>query len=121
MEKKSYQIVICAASAYDQKYYFNHTFDKLPGHIKDQLQIICVLFTQEIGGILTIAYTPFGDVEIISEKEEGDLLYDDIGAPLMIKEIRKTRREMLEALSIYYRVTFLHQDPGELLEDWEEE
>ena len=39
----------------------------------------------------------------------------------MIKEIRKTRREMLEALSIYYRVTFLHQDPGELLEDWEEE
>lgn len=121
MGEKKYQIVICAASAYDRKYYFNSKFDRLPAHIKEQLQIICVLFTQEIGGILTISFTPFGEVEIESEKEEGDLLYDDIGAPLMIKEIRKNKREMLEALSIYYRVTFLHQDPGTLLEDWEEE
>jgi hypothetical protein len=28
---------------------------------------------------------------------------------------------MIDALSIYFRVTFLHQDPAELIEDYEEE
>ena len=39
------EVVLCAASAYEQKYYFNGAFSQIPGDIKDQLHIICVLFT----------------------------------------------------------------------------
>ena len=53
--------------------------------------------------------------------EEGDLLYDEISARLLIKEIRMRKREMLDALSIYFRVTFLHQNPADLIEDFEED
>ena len=47
-------VVLCGASAYEQKYYFNKDFDSLPDHVKKELQIMCVLFTEEIGGIFTL-------------------------------------------------------------------
>ena len=47
-------IVLCGASSYEQKYYFNKDFNSLPDHVKQELQIMCVLFTEEIGGILTL-------------------------------------------------------------------
>ena len=53
MEEK---IVLCGANAYDKKYYFNQKFDKIPDSIKDELHIICVLFTEEVGGIITLAF-----------------------------------------------------------------
>ena len=44
-------IVLCGASSYEQKYYFNQDFKALPDHIKKELQIMCVLFTEDIGGV----------------------------------------------------------------------
>ena len=49
-------IVLCGASAYEQKYYFNEDFSSLPDHVKKELQIMCVLFTEEIGGIFTLEF-----------------------------------------------------------------
>ena len=34
-------ITLCGASWYEQKYYFNPAFDKLPKSVKDELQIMC--------------------------------------------------------------------------------
>ena len=116
-----YRIVICGANAYDKKYYFNKKFDKLPSNIKEELHIICVLFTEECGGIFTISFTPFGHVEFATRHEEDDLFYDEISARLLIKEIRRKKSEMIDALSIYFRVTFLHQNPADLIEGYEEE
>ena len=116
-----YRIVICGANSYDKKYYFNKKFDNLPTNIKEELNIICVLFTEECGGVFSISFTPFGHIEFDTRHEESDLFYDEISARLLIKEIRRRKSEMLEALSIYFRVTFLHQNPADLIEDYEEE
>ena len=116
-----FRVVLCGANAYEKKYYFNNKFDKIPENIKEELHIICVLFTEEAGGIFTISFTPFGHIEFDTRHEEGDLLYDEISARLLIKEIRMRKREMLDALSIYFRVTFLHQNPADLIENYEEE
>lgn len=35
-------VVLCGASSYEQKYYFNQQFKALPDHIKKELQIMCV-------------------------------------------------------------------------------
>ena len=40
-------VVLCGASAYEQKYYFNKDFDSLPDHVKKELQIMCVLYTAD--------------------------------------------------------------------------
>ena len=37
------RIVLCGASAYEQKYYFNPDFDALPQQVKEELQILCVM------------------------------------------------------------------------------
>lgn len=114
-EENRYRIVLCGANSYDKKYYFNRKFDGLPESVKEELHIICVLFTEEAGGILTFSFTPYGDVVIDTQSEEGDLLYDEIGAPLLVKEIKKQKKDLIEALSVYFKVKFLGQDPSALL------
>ena len=116
-----FRVVLCGANAYEKKYYFNNKFDKIPENIKEELHIICVLFTEEVGGIFTIGFNPYGDVEMDTQKEEDDLLYDEIGAELLQKEIRRKKADMFKALSIYFKVTFLHQNAAELLEQEDEE
>ena len=51
------RVVLCGANAYDMKYYFNEQFNGIPDSIKDELHIICVLFTEEVGGVFTISFT----------------------------------------------------------------
>ena len=54
-------IVLCGASSYEQKYYFNPDFNSLPESIKQELQIMCVLYTEDIGGILTLEFDEDGN------------------------------------------------------------
>ncbi len=95
--------VLCGANAYEKKYYFNPRFGALPQSIKDELRIICVLFTKEAGGIFTIVFNETGDVLFEVRAKENDLLYDDIGSGLLINEIIRKKQELLTALSLYYK------------------
>ena len=76
--KENENVVLCASNSYEKKYYFNPDFDKLPEDIKNELKIMCVLFTEEVGGILDLEFDD--DVTLIfkSTADEGDLLYDEI-------------------------------------------
>lgn len=85
----------------------------LPKTVKDDLQILSVLFTEDIGGILTFAYAPDGTLTLNVTCDEGDLLFDEIGSELKIKEIQRTRTALLESLETYFKVFFL----GEKLEE----
>ena len=66
-------IVLCGASAYEQKYYFNEDFSSLPDHVKKELQIMCVLFTEEIGGIFTLEFDQNGDLQFKTEALTDDM------------------------------------------------
>lgn len=107
--------VLCGANAYEKKYYFNEAFQGIPQSIQEELHIICVLFTEEIGGILTIEFEKDGSVSLRTEYAEDDFLYDEISSGLYVGEIRRKRQELLQALSIYYRIFVLHEDVGELV------
>lgn len=110
MQEKDKRIVLCGANAYEQKYYFNELFAQIPDSIKDELHIICVLFTEEVGGIFTIAFEEDGSIVLETNTEEDDLLYDEISSGLMVGEIRRNRQELLESLQLYYRVFILHEN-----------
>lgn len=99
--------VLCCANSYEQKYYINDEFDRLPDSIKDELKIMSILFTEEVGGILTLAYDEEGNLEFDVMCDEGDLLFDEIGCGLKIKQIQTEKRELLEALQMFYKVFFL--------------
>lgn len=103
-------VVLCASSAYTQKYYLNEDFKSLPEDIKKELQIICVLYTEEVGGTFTLSFDEDGSLDMITEAEEGDLLYDEIGSVLKIKQLRREKAELFEALEMFYRVFFLGEE-----------
>lgn len=107
------KIVLCGASAYEQKYYFNQDFNSLPEAVKQELQIMCVLYTEEIGGILTLEFDDDGNLQFKTEALDADAMYDEIGSVLKIKKIQEEKRELLEALEMYYRVFFLGETPEE--------
>lgn len=108
-------IVLCGSSAYEQKYYLNEDFEALPQAIKDELKIMCVLYTEDIGGVLTLSYDEDGTLLFHVESDEGDLLFDEIGSVLKIKQIQEEKKELLEALELYYKVFFLNEDASALL------
>lgn len=113
MEQAVENVVLCGANSYEQKYYFNEEFSALPESIKQELQVMCVLYTEDVGGILILEYNKEGILEFKVTAEESDYLFDEIGSVLKIKQYRKEKRELLESLELYYRVFFL----GEELED----
>ena len=104
------KVVLCASSAYEQKYYLNEDFNGLPETIKEELKIMCVLFTEDVGGILTLEYDEDGNLMLNVTSDEGDLLFDEIGSVLKIKELQRNKEELLESLELYYKVFVLGED-----------
>lgn len=103
-------VVLCVSNSYEKKYYFNPDFDKLPEDIKNELKIMCVLFTEEVGGILDLEFDEAGTLLFKTTADEGDLLYDDIACGLFIKKNQYEKRELLESLEMFYKVFFLGMD-----------
>ena len=101
------EVVLCGASCYTKKYYLNELFNKLPTQVKDELKIMCVLYTEEVGGVLTLFFDEDGNLELRTAGEDGDLLYDEIGAGLKIGKLRTEKAELFESLELFYRVFIL--------------
>ena len=96
------RVVLCASSKYEEKYYLNPEFEGLPQTIKDELQAMCVLFVEDIGGILTMEYDEEANLQFVTMCDKGDLLYDEIGSVLKIKQLQQSKQELLESLELYY-------------------
>ncbi len=98
------EIVLCGASAYNKKFYIDRNFKGLPDGIKDELKIMCVLFTEDIGGVLEVVFNEDGELELRASCDEGDLLYDDIGCGLKIRELQRKKADLFSGLELYYKV-----------------
>jgi len=103
-------VVLCASSSYEQKYYLNEDFNALPESIKEDLQVLCVLYTEDVGGVLTLEFDEDGTLLFQVSSDEGDLLFDEIGSVLKIKDLRSKREELFESLELFYRVFFLGEE-----------
>ena len=97
-------IVLCGASSYTKKFYFNEDFDIIPLKVKEELKIMCVLFTEDVGGTIQLVYDEDGNLEIVTDKEEDDILYDEIGSVLKVKQLQRDKKELFESLENFYQV-----------------
>ena len=96
------EVVLCAASAYEEKFYLNPEFDALPESVKQELQIMCVLYTADVGGILMLVFDEDGNLELKVDHSENDFAFDEIGSVLKIKELQQTKRELFESLEMFH-------------------
>lgn len=104
------KMVLCVSNGYEKKYYLNDQFSNLPEQVQQELKIMCVLFTEEVGGILILQYEEDGTLQIVTEADEGDLLYDEIACGLKVKEMQMNKRELLESLEMYFKVFVIGEE-----------
>ena len=104
------EMVLCAASSYEQKYYLNPEFESLPEAVKQELQIMCVLYTADVGGVLLLVFDENGNLELKVEHNEGDFSFDEIGSVLKIKELQDTKEELFKSLEMFYKVFYLGEE-----------
>lgn len=107
---KNSTVVLCGANAYEEKYYLNEKFRGLPTQIQEELQIMCVLYTQDVGGVFLLEFDEEGVLRFRTEAAEDDFSYDEIGSVLKIKELQRTKEELLKSLELYYKLVILKQE-----------
>ena len=100
-------LVLCGASSYVQKYYFNEKFNLLPDEIKNELKIICVSFAEEAGGILTMEFDKSGNLKFCVRFDDGDFYFDEIESGLKISSYQRKKEELLSQLELFYRLVIL--------------
>ena len=88
-------IVLCAASAYEEKFYLNEDFAMLPESIQQELQIICVLFTADVGGVLIMEFEPDGHLQLRVDVAEEDILLMKSAADLKSDSFRRSGQSYL--------------------------
>lgn len=103
-------VTLCGSNAYEKKYYLNEDFAALPDSIKAELKIMCVLFTEEVGGVLSLVFQEDGSLYFGVEAKESDYMFDEIGSALKIKQLQREKEELLCAVELFYKVFFLGDD-----------
>jgi len=96
--------VLAAASVYKQKYYLNPEYSQLPPEIKNEIKALCVATAQRLHCVFMVGFTDDGSVFFESQAEDDDFVYDEIGAPLEIKRLTRERKELADALRIFWLV-----------------
>lgn len=114
------RLVLCAANAYEQKYWLNPLFDKIPDSIKEELRTVCILFTQEAGGVFMLVFDEEGALDCESFAEADDITYDNVSAGLLTGRVRMRRQDMFHMLELFYRIYILHENPTDVLVDDED-
>ena len=113
MSRKFEPVTLCGSSWYQQKYYFNPAFDKLPEKVRQELQIMCVTYTEDVGGVLTVEFGEDKEPHFVVRSMEGDARFDEIGSELKIKKLRQEKSELMKKIALFYRIMVLGEAPGE--------
>lgn len=110
---------LCGASWYNQKYYLNPAFDKLPEDVRRELQIMAVEFTEDVGGVFTVEFGEDRFPRFSVRSAEGDPRFDEIGAELKIRKLQREKEALLEKLTLYYRLFVLGESVEKAFEGLE--
>lgn len=103
--------ILFATSCYTQKYYFNDKFDSLPTPIKEDIKVFLIPLSHKIHGILELGfYEDDGEVYIESSFNDGDAMYDEIGAKLEIDKLLREENEFFVKLRLWYNLVILKND-----------
>ena len=109
------ETTLLGASWYNRKYYFNEAFSELPKDAQDELHILAVEFTEDVGGVFTIYFGEDACPHFSVRSMEGDQRFDEIGAELLIKKYQREKADLMSRLAVFYRIRFLKWDAARAL------
>lgn len=109
------ETTLLGASWYNRKYYFNEAFAELPRDVQDELHILAVEFTEDVGGVFTIYFGEDACPHFSVRSAEGDQRFDEIGAELLIKKYQQEKADLMSKLAVFYRLKILKWDAARAL------
>ncbi len=105
MEKR----VLCAGSYYKKKYFYNdEDFSRIPSDVKKELNVIAVSLAEKLQCDIHIGFYEDGSTYIECYVAEGTVDYDNIGAKLEVDKIQRKKKDLFNALSVWYKVVKLN-------------
>lgn len=81
--------ILCSASKYTRKFFWNPDFQDCPKELQQEMQILCVMFTEEVGGIVIVYFDDNGSITMVSSGEEDDPYFDRIGSGLKLEQVKE--------------------------------
>jgi len=99
-------VILAVANKYAKLYYFNEDFDLIPERVQKELQVMLVMHTEEVGGMIAVGFDPQGHLYIEATANETDAFYDEIGSHLKIKEYQREHKDLFESLEAFYNEFF---------------
>lgn len=97
--------VLAAANFHQQKYFYNEDdYRALPPDVKKEVKQVAVYLAEKAHGTVCVGFYEDGNVYLECFADEGDLEYDSIGAKLEIDRMIRKRKQLFNALSLWYKV-----------------
>ena len=84
--------------------------------IKDEIRNICIIMAERLGCTFLISFEESGDILFEIVKNEGDFDFDDIGAELEIKSLKREKKELIKALKLWYVIN-MTEDGAKIREE----
>ena len=97
------KVILAYVSQYKEKYFIDETLGKLPEAVRNEILMCLIMITEEAGVVPELGFLPDGSVYVDSYCEEGDLGYDAVSGGLLVREMEREHREVLEQLELWYR------------------
>ncbi len=106
MKMEQLEVILAVSNSYEELYYFNEDFSSLPHQVQEEIHVLMVMHTAEVGGILIMGFDEEGELFIKSEVKEYDGYHDEIGSHLKIKQYQIDYEELFSALQEFYNCFF---------------
>jgi hypothetical protein len=108
LDNQSYEdgVILAVSNSYEKLYYFNDDFDQIPEAVQKELQVLMVMHTEELGGIIAVGFDKEGHLYIEVTATEYDGFYDEIGSNLKVKEYQREYKNLFASLEEFYDCFF---------------
>ena len=97
------KVILAYVSQYKEKYFWNEKIGTLPESIKKEVLMNMIFICEEAGGVVELGFDEDDVIYLDSYAEEDDLGYDQVSGRLLVSEMEREKKELLDELQQWYR------------------
>ena len=97
------KVILAYVSQYKEKYFWNEEIGTLPESIKKEVLMNMIFICEEAGGVVELGFDEDDVIYLDSYAEEDDLVYDQVSGRLLVSEMEREKKELLDELQQWYR------------------
>ncbi|MCL1936174.1 MAG: DUF6145 family protein [Defluviitaleaceae bacterium] len=102
--------ILVASSVYNEKYYIESEFEKIPINIQEELKTICIKTSNYLHCIFLIGFNEDGSIYFEARAKDEDNLFKENETDEVINIIIEQNKELIESLTLWYKIFILKEN-----------